>query len=84
MYKCSAQVFRMCFKNTRITTVLHVLFNVLIIVNYVISYVPLVTIKNGTLEGTIMKTRKGRDLLGFRGIPYATPPLGSLRFEVNY
>lgn len=43
----------------------------------------LVTVKNGTLEGTVMKTRKGRDIFGFRGIPYALPPVGELRFEVS-
>ena len=44
---------------------------------------PIVQIKNGTLEGTIMKSRKGREFVGFRGIPYAQPPLGALRFEVR-
>ena len=43
----------------------------------------LVDIKNGTLEGSIMKSRKGLDIYAFRGIPYAHPPLGELRFQVN-
>ncbi|XP_051166329.1 venom carboxylesterase-6 [Leptopilina boulardi] len=42
---------------------------------------PIVNIKNGTLEGTIMKSRKGKEFAAFRGIPYALPPLGELRFE---
>ncbi|XP_046742019.1 venom carboxylesterase-6-like [Diprion similis] len=42
---------------------------------------PLVKIKNGTLVGVLMKTRKGREYAGFRGIPYALPPIGELRFQ---
>lgn len=45
---------------------------------------PLVRIKNGTLQGSIMVTRKGREIEAFRGIPYAQPPIGELRFEVNF
>ncbi|XP_066593320.1 carboxylic ester hydrolase [Prorops nasuta] len=41
----------------------------------------IVEIKNGTLAGIVMRSRKGREFLGFRGIPYALPPLGELRFE---
>ncbi|XP_015115296.1 venom carboxylesterase-6 [Diachasma alloeum] len=41
----------------------------------------IVKIKNGTLEGSLMKTRYGREFPAFRGIPYALPPLGDLRFE---
>lgn len=44
---------------------------------------PIVNIKNGTLEGSLMKSRKGREFAAFRGIPYALPPLGELRFEVS-
>ncbi|KAG8035023.1 hypothetical protein G9C98_005445 [Cotesia typhae] len=42
---------------------------------------PIVKVKNGTLEGSLMKTRRGREFLSFRGIPYALPPIGDLRFE---
>ncbi|XP_076643336.1 carboxylic ester hydrolase-like [Halictus rubicundus] len=45
------------------------------------SHAPMVKIKNGTLSGLVMKTRHGREFAGFRGIPYALPPLGELRFE---
>lgn len=44
-------------------------------------HAPVVKIKNGTLSGLIMKTRRGREFASFRGIPYAIPPLGELRFE---
>ncbi|XP_014217028.1 venom carboxylesterase-6-like [Copidosoma floridanum] len=53
----------------------------LLCVNVVWAFSPLVNIRNGTLEGIVMKTRKGREFFGFRGIPYAVPPLGELRFE---
>lgn len=39
---------------------------------------PLVTVKNGTLEGLYLK-EWNQDL--FLGIPYAQPPLGDLRFR---
>lgn len=42
---------------------------------------PRVQIENGTLEGSLMRTRLGREFFSFRGIPYALPPLGELRFE---
>ncbi|KAI4500883.1 hypothetical protein M0802_004094 [Mischocyttarus mexicanus] len=42
---------------------------------------PKVRIKNGTLLGSVMKTRLGRKFNGFLGIPYALPPIGKLRFE---
>lgn len=44
---------------------------------------PIVRIKNGTLEGTFMTSRKGREFMAFMGIPYAQPPVGELRFEVS-
>lgn len=44
---------------------------------------PIVQIKNGTIQGSFMKSRKGREFSAFRGIPYALPPLGELRFEVS-
>lgn len=43
---------------------------------------PIVKIRNGTLEGLLMTTRYDRKIIGFRGIPYALPPLGELRFQV--
>ncbi|XP_043271072.1 venom carboxylesterase-6-like [Venturia canescens] len=42
---------------------------------------PIVQIKNGTLEGIVVKSRNGREIASFRGIPYAQPPVGELRFE---
>uniref|UniRef100_A0A348G5Z4 Carboxylic ester hydrolase n=1 Tax=Odontomachus monticola TaxID=613454 RepID=A0A348G5Z4_ODOMO len=42
---------------------------------------PTVQTRNGTLAGLVMQSRRGRDFIGFRGIPYAIPPLGELRFQ---
>lgn len=41
---------------------------------------PELTISQGTLRGRIMRTRSGREFFGFLGIPYASPPVGTLRF----
>lgn len=46
--------------------------------------VPVVQIKNGTLQGLVMKSRTGREFHGFLGIPYALPPVGELRFQVIF
>ena len=62
---------------------LFLIFGTLVLVNVIFATDILVNIKNGTLEGSIMKTRKGLDIFAFRGIPYALPPLGELRFEVS-
>lgn len=35
----------------------------------------------GKIQGSILKTKSGKDVLSFRGIPYAESPVGSLRFK---
>lgn len=42
-----------------------------------------VFLKQGALKGRYITTRKGRHILGFQRIPYATPPIGDLRFRVR-
>ncbi|XP_059483605.1 uncharacterized protein LOC132201448 [Neocloeon triangulifer] len=42
---------------------------------------PTVTVKQGVLEGVWQTAAKGTKYAAFKGIPYATPPVGSLRFE---
>jgi hypothetical protein len=42
-----------------------------------------VKIEDGFIMGSVMKTRLGNDFYAFRGIPYAEPPLGDLRFQVS-
>ncbi|XP_015520819.2 esterase E4-like isoform X1 [Neodiprion lecontei] len=41
---------------------------------------PVVTIPQGTLQGTIRTTNHNRNISAFLGIPYAQPPIGNLRF----
>lgn len=44
---------------------------------------PLVKVKQGQLRGIIEKNINGKSFLAFRGIPYAKPPVGNLRFKVT-
>jgi len=44
--------------------------------------VPIVHPSFGGLEGTLMKTIKGRRIGAFMGVPYAEPPVHELRFKV--
>jgi hypothetical protein len=43
---------------------------------------PLVNTEYGMLKGIKSLSRGGREYFEFLGIPYAKPPVGSLRFEV--
>ena len=43
-----------------------------------------IRVKQGRLRGIVEKTSYGDEYLAFRGIPYAKPPLGPLRFKVNF
>ncbi|KAK4880601.1 hypothetical protein RN001_008747 [Aquatica leii] len=42
---------------------------------------PIVKVGQGLLKGTVKKTKNGRQFLAFQGIPYAEPPIGTLRFK---
>lgn len=44
-----------------------------------------VQIKSGKIRGKLMPSFDGkRNFFGFRGIPYAKPPLAELRFKVCF
>ncbi|KAG8193968.1 hypothetical protein JTE90_013663 [Oedothorax gibbosus] len=45
------------------------------------EYGTTLSLKQGFVIGRILKTSNGRDFYAFRGIPYATPPIGLLRFK---
>lgn len=43
---------------------------------------PVVTTGLGKIKGSTMESRLGKLFFGFRGIRYAAPPVGPLRFQV--
>lgn len=45
---------------------------------------PLVNVKQGTLRGTVFENIDGGQYFSFLGIPYAHPPIGELRLQVNF
>lgn len=42
---------------------------------------PVIELKDGKIQGIVLKSRGGREFFGFLGIPFARPPVGSLRFK---
>ncbi|CAB3233604.1 unnamed protein product [Arctia plantaginis] len=42
---------------------------------------PIVSVEQGQLQGRIVSGAVGKSFYSFQGIPYAKPPLGSLRFQ---
>jgi hypothetical protein len=44
---------------------------------------PIVQTVSGKVQGTVGKSRIGKEFYEYVGIPYGTPPLGELRFEVK-
>ncbi|GAB6023359.1 Carboxylesterase 5A [Chamberlinius hualienensis] len=42
---------------------------------------PIIEIENGKLRGTVSNSLNGRKYYSFRGIPFAKPPIGPLRFK---
>ncbi|XP_067006683.2 juvenile hormone esterase [Anabrus simplex] len=42
---------------------------------------PVVRTAQGQLRGSVLRTVDGRDIFSFRGVPFAKPPVGDLRFK---
>lgn len=47
------------------------------------SDAPVVSVEQGQLQGRVVNSPSGKAFYSFQGIPYAKPPLGSLRFKVS-
>lgn len=45
------------------------------------SEAPIVKVEQGELQGRVVISPSGKQFYSFQGIPYAKPPLGSLRFK---
>lgn len=44
----------------------------------------IVTVNQGKLQGIFEENVLGSRYLSFKGIPFAAPPVGALRFKVTY
>lgn len=42
-----------------------------------------VAVKEGQLKGEVKKLLDGSSYYSFKGVPYAQPPIGELRFQVT-
>lgn len=58
-----------------------VVFTVLFGLAFAVSFD--VETEQGKLKGSNLKSRDGRDIKAFQGIPYAKPPIGHLRLKVK-
>lgn len=44
---------------------------------------PIVEVEQGKLKGKVCKTSNNSEFFAFKGVPYAKPPVGDLRFSVS-
>lgn len=64
---------------------LQILLTIFIIQQCFCNETKKVNLKQGVLLGRVEKTvYKKQDYISFRGIPYAEPPTGPLRFKVSF
>lgn len=46
------------------------------------NYDNVTKVRQGMIRGCPMRARNGKEFMAFKGIRYANPPVGSLRFKV--
>ena len=44
-------------------------------------FVPIIEAPAGKVKGALISSKYGRNISAYRGIPYAKPPIGGLRFK---
>ena len=44
---------------------------------------PRVVLDQGSLKGTTLTSRGGRNIYSFKSIPFAAPPIGDLKYKVR-
>ncbi|KAJ8972498.1 hypothetical protein NQ317_012715 [Molorchus minor] len=60
---------------------LTIVVSTIIVLCSAVSEDPIVQTKYGLIRGSVELSISGREYYAFRGIPYATPPVGNLRFK---
>lgn len=61
-----------------------VLITFMLIFGFISGIENILHLKQGKIIGRYLKSREGRVFKSFQGIPYAKPPVGDLRFKVNF
>lgn len=64
----------------KLPIIIHFLFSIIMVLGN--RELPQLKIDQGVLRGVYRQTWKGKTFSSFTGIPYAKPPIGSLRFKV--
>ena len=71
-------------RTMKVLSVLIVLFTVLYFTGALDANLEIVNTKNGPVQGATLQTIfENKAYIAFRGIPFAEPPIKSLRFKVN-
>ena len=63
-------------------------FSILLLQSWFIRWIIMsslvVQVKEGKIKGSLVENVEGGEYIAFRGIPYAEPPVGELRFKVKF
>lgn len=63
---------------------MEVLSTLMLISGFICGIENTLELNQGKIKGSYLKSRNGRVFEAFQGIPYAKPPVGDLRFKVNF